>query len=83
MAEGGAAAATSSDVAASTETPHHFELDYELQMQTPGPLRLQKYRSKHSGMTAYFVDMDTQVINGYFCFGTCLYATFSQKLAYT
>ncbi|CAL8086532.1 unnamed protein product [Orchesella dallaii] len=49
---------------------HNFELDYELQMPIPGPLSLKKYKSKRSGMTAYFVDMDTQVINAYFCLGT-------------
>ncbi|ODN03717.1 hypothetical protein Ocin01_02955 [Orchesella cincta] len=49
---------------------HNFDLEYELQMPIPGPLTLKKYKSKRSGMTAYFVDMDTQVINAYFCLGT-------------
>lgn len=62
------AAATSGDCP--TDFNHNFELEYEFGLDVPGPLNLKKFRSKKSGMNAYFVDMDTQVINGYFCFGS-------------
>lgn len=71
MAEGGVASekVEGGVAAAGEELVHNFELEYELKIPIPGPLTLQKYKSKRSGMTTYFVDMDTQVINGYFCFG--------------
>lgn len=49
------------------ETEEHFKLDYEF--TTHGSIKIKKFQSIHSPMKAYFADVDSQVINGYFCFG--------------
>jgi hypothetical protein len=47
-----------------------FELEAEFRAN--GIIPVKKFRSKESPLSVYFADVDSQVINGYFCFGEYL-----------
>jgi hypothetical protein len=46
-----------------------YDCESEFLPSENGSVGVTKYRSKTSGLTVYFADIDAQVINGYFCFG--------------